>query len=234
MSTSVFVNEFVDLQSRLTGFPNSSQRVRRSFLTDLGKALREEIIFEIRSGTGGTRSRSPRNWTGTYAQSIRSEVVEGPTGANLLIRLVPTGEEADRLPIYWKVLELGAAPNPDIPTEKIMEWSVGKFGTEQIGSSVIGRNITLSRLQEEAANPSLDQLFAGPPDVSPYGIFPNPILGLFFKLDGSLRVMGVTPRTQTFIDSMLKLFLRDLTEDTLGRAQRRDPGSGRFMPRSIT
>lgn len=75
------------------------------------------------------------DYTGTYRQSFKFEVTTDDS-PKLRIFMAPTGEGAERLPIYWKVLERGAAPNPLVPEENIVMWAAIKLGSAGAGVAI--------------------------------------------------------------------------------------------------
>lgn len=189
-------------------FPELETRALRR----IGERIVDEIQAEANIPRGG-RTLEPID-TMTYVSSLSSTVAAAPNpGESRLIigHLSPVGSEADRLPWYWRVLEHGAAPNPRVPAEALIAWSLRRFGDPSIGYAV-------------ASN------------IRTQGIDPQPILSLFFIFDANLEVLGATGRTNQIIETELREFMRGLSRIVLtkgsraGQSQivRRGP-SGRFQ-----
>jgi hypothetical protein len=61
-------------------------------------------------------------YTGTYEQSLKIVAGGSTQDPNVSLVLDPSGPGADRLEIYWKVLEFGANPSPNVLSAPIKEW----------------------------------------------------------------------------------------------------------------
>lgn len=77
------------------------------------------------------------NVTGTYRDSLTSSVEgAGTNNPALRIFMEPIGQNADRLSIYWRVLEFGGFPNPNVPTGALELWGFQKWGSPVSGRTV--------------------------------------------------------------------------------------------------
>ena len=146
--------------------------------------LEMRALEEIRDGILRylfTRITSRTVWTSTYLNSLRGGVIQFRGKPAVVVELQPTGPEAERLPIYWKVLERGAQPNPEMPRKALLTWSRERFGTAAVGLGLIKLNRSLSR-----------------------GVLPNPVLSAIFVLDGSFNPVGLTAQGQLIVESALR------------------------------
>lgn len=175
----------------------------------------ERFVFEITQQASVPQGKTfaPID-TRTYVDALDSIVLPGnaPGESRLFFgHLNPSGIGAERLPIYWRVLERGSPPIANVPRQALIAWSLRRFGNAGIGMAVARR-------------------------IREVGIEPQPILQHFFIFDSSFsEVIGATPRTNTIIEEELSEMLRGLQRIIFrkgaraGQAQviRRDP-LGRF------
>lgn len=123
---------------------------------------------------------SGQNWTHTYSDSFSYKVEIDNNGTPQLHigHLDPVGENVDRLPIYWKAMETGARPNPNLSglsskrAGSLHKWSMSKGGSNKLGLAVALYNRQGTR-----------------------GISARPILSKYFVLAGqNLTSVGLTPK----------------------------------------
>ena len=154
-------------------------------------------------------------WTSTYIQSLVRRITEDNGQVGLVVELVPEGEQAHRLPIYWKVLEGGAVANPRIPKQALIEWSIAKTGSPGLGMAIVNANRYAGR-----------------------GIQANPILSSIFNFDGSWNAIGLTPQgegilsraSQTMMKGLEQVFYRSGPKVGQVRQTVRRDALGRFAP----
>ena len=95
-------------------------------------------------------------YTGTYEQSLK--IVAGGNVQEPTVSLVldPSGPGADRLEIYWKVLEFGANPSPNVLSAPLKEW----VGVKGYGGDVGGARVA-NRIRSRGINahPILSSIF---------------------------------------------------------------------------
>lgn len=108
--------------------------------------------------------------SGTYLESLTSSITDIDGQPALMLELVPQGPEAERLPIYWRVLERGAQANPRMPESTLIAWSLQKFGSPQIGLAIVNANRKMMRGIQ--SNPVLSSLFLFGEDLVPIGLTP--------------------------------------------------------------
>jgi len=201
---ATFTYNFTDLirmsngvQSVLLALPSSKSSLLRNILG------RYKGVIDNRQLTQNTK------WTGTYEQSLK--IIAGGSDKDPTMSLVlePTGPQADRLGIYWKVLEFGANPSPNVLSSAIVEWATTKLGVGNIEGIRIANRIR-SR-----------------------GINPHPILSSIFILtppDGN--VVGLTKNAETIaeiesqkiMDKLLEIYINPRTGQVSARG-----AMGRFI-----
>ena len=97
-------------------------------------------------------------YTGTYEQSLKIVAGGNAQDPNVSLALEPSGPGADRLEIYWKVLEFGANPSPNVLSAPIKDWVKGKsfgYGGDVGGAKVANR----IRSRGINAHPILSSIF---------------------------------------------------------------------------
>ena len=95
-------------------------------------------------------------YTGTYEQSLK--IVAGGNVQEPTVSLVlePSGPGADRLEIYWKVLEFGANPSPNVLSAPIKAW----VGVKGYGGAAGARHVSnLIKTRGINAHPILSSIF---------------------------------------------------------------------------
>jgi len=184
------------LRSLLNSIPSAKSLLLRSIMTRYRNVIQSEILTQnIR-------------YTGTYEQSVKIEQGGSDDDPTMSLVLDPTGPQAARLPIYWKVLEFGAAPSPNVLSAPIVEWANVKLGAGADGFRI--------------AN-----------SIRTRGINPHPILSSIFVLtppDG--EVAGLTSlaeaiseeESQKIMDNLVNIY----TNPRTGQISARGPG-GRFI-----
>jgi hypothetical protein len=144
-------------------------------------------------------------WTGTYQDSVGIESTGTSKDPELAIIIDPQGRNADRLPIYWKVLEFGSQPIWNLGRNALRDWV-----TEKVG----GDEGDLARITNS---------------IRSYGISPHPVLSSIFILappDG--EVLGLTPLAISIAEEEAQKLLDRLMETIItisrtGQVQARYP-----------
>lgn len=200
------VSEWFEFVEVMRDVQRSVPEIQGEFLQDLASRLIEGIM-EIAVSQGNV-------FTGTYLQSLSADITTGdhPT---MTLGFSPQGEGADRLPIYWRVLETGAQPNPAIPEGALIEWAAVKFGNPYLGILIANSNRAMLG-----------------------GISPNPILSHLFVFSSDLIPIGLTPRGMSLLELSGEKFKEGLEEVTFragpraGQRQKivRTPRGPRFGP----
>lgn len=129
--------------------------------------------------------------TGTYENSLVLEKIQigGVTATVLTFR--PVGPEANRLAIYWKALEGGTVPNPNVPKSRLQVWSTLRFG-----SPIIGKWVAAS--------------------IRKKGTLAHPILSHIFLFDGEWNPIGLTPFAVRIRDRLLSEVGRAIGREIMG------------------
>ena len=95
-------------------------------------------------------------YTGTYEQSLKIVAGGNVQEPNVSLLFDPSGPGADRLEIYWKVLEFGANPSPNVLSAPIKEW----VGVKGYGGDVGGARVANAiRSRGIDAHPILSSIF---------------------------------------------------------------------------
>jgi hypothetical protein len=199
------ISEWFNLEDSIQTLINSFPQMKRQFFDnirgELDTLIRQEITIQDIDDTG------------TYSNSLNIDVLGSEDDPSLHIGFDPVGQEADRLPIYWKVLEFGSDPIPLVPRFKLGAWGARKLGSRLSGFNVASK-------------------------IMKFGIRPHPILSKFFILgqpNGDL--LGITSVTQQIIDDAGKGLINNLEIVFFGRSSTgqllkiaRIPGKGpRFI-----
>ena len=161
-------------------------RVGQQFVNEFQQAV---------SISGPGRTTPPMD-TLTYADSFGFEVIPGDNGEPVLMigHINPFGAEVDRLSIYWKVIEGGAAPHAP-PKAKLAAWATRKFGSPVIGFAIANR-------------------------IKFLGIQPQPVLSELFVFDGSFTPVDLTPLGQDIVTSELNIVREGLRRILFRRGRR--------------
>jgi hypothetical protein len=193
-------------------FSNAISTLNRNFPELMSLFLRNTVSryrdrIQIMQLTQGIRV------TGTYENSIGIEETGTSRNPEISIVINPVGPESDRLPIYWKVLEFGSAPNHNVPVGRLIQWANTKFN-----------------------NPGAGWMVAQ--SIKERGTRPHPILSSIFQLsrpDG--EIIGITGLAELIADEEAQKILDNMTNivatrNKLGKLQFRipkgQPGAGRF------
>ena len=108
-------------------------------LPDLKKEVLRSIAARYRSQIQGQMLTQGIKYTGTYEQSIKIEFRGSREEPTIALVMRPQGIGADRLPIYWKVLEFGANPSPNVLSAPIKAWvGVKGYDGDIGGAKVLG------------------------------------------------------------------------------------------------
>lgn len=124
--------------------------------------------------------------SGTWRQSLKFNIGEGGDGSpGLTIFHQPTGPSAERLPIYWKTLERGSDPIPNVPEQALQDWAFLK-GRPEIGLAVA------NKIRRE-------------------GLTPHPILSSIFRFDINFHVTSLTALGVSMLEEAVKEYGENLT-----------------------
>jgi hypothetical protein len=110
-------------------------------LPDLKKEVLRSIAARYRSQIQGQMLTQGIKYTGTYEQSIKIEFRGSREEPTIALVMRPQGIGADRLPIYWKVLEFGANASPNVLSAPIINWASTKLGADTLGGIKIANNM---------------------------------------------------------------------------------------------
>ena len=152
-------------------------------------------------------------YTGAYIRSLDYEIIE-ENGMPAFV-LGHLTQENERLHIYWKVLETGAAPNPNLPRKILTAW-----GIAVTGSPTLGYNLGVANTEGRQ------------------GINPNPIMSHLFMFGGDLDQgpTGLTSRGIQILRDNFNNFNNSTTSHwnrgakvTVRRIPKGQPGAGRFV-----
>ncbi len=129
--------------------------------------------------------------TGTYENSLVLERVQSAGITATVLTFRPKGPEADRLAIYWKALEGGTVPNPNVPKSRLQAWSTIRFGNPTIGKWVA----------------------AG---IRRKGTLAHPVLSHIFQFDAEFNPVGLTPFAGKIRDQILHEIGREIEREIVG------------------
>ena len=147
------------------------------------------IAARYRSVIQGRMLTQNIKYTGTYEQSIKIEFRGSTQEPTIALVMRPQGIGADRLPIYWKVLEFGSNPSPNVLSAPIIDWAGTKLGADTLGGIKIA-----NRMRSR-------------------GINPHPVLQSIFVLtrpDG--EVSGLTGLATSIAEEELNKIMGDLQQ----------------------
>ena len=172
-------SEWQQYEEAMLAIEDEFPRAQTRFLEQVGREIENRIM-----GRASAHSDS-----GSWMRSFETQIGIGEEGRpTLRMGHVDDGDDG-RLGIYWRVLERGAAPNPNIPPGAIMAWSRRVTGSSFVGMNVIMRN-----------------------RAGLFGIHANPILSFSFELDSLLNPIGMTPESVAIWDDALNDFGGQITE----------------------
>jgi len=110
-------------------------------LPDLKKEVLRSIAARYRSQIQGQMLTQDIKYTGTYEQSIKIEFRGSREEPTIALVMRPQGIGADRLPIYWKVLEFGANASPNVLSAPIKAWVGVKGYDGDIGGAKVANKM---------------------------------------------------------------------------------------------
>ncbi len=171
MVFKVDITQWLDYEAMLAEVSLNITGMKRRFLESLGRLIIADLLPLI------------HDFTGTYRQSLRSRVSTAGV-ATLNIELIPTGGQAERLPIYWQVLEHGSNPVTFSDASGVL------VPAEMVRNLTVWAGIRLG-------NPSAGKAIAT--SIARRGVRPNPILSHIFVFSGGSQVVGVTPRATELV-----------------------------------
>lgn len=172
------IGEWFALENVMPELIKRSPHLKRKFLERVTSQLRIRLYEQI--GQQSIRT------TGTYDRSIRLEVQQiSKQESGIFVGFRPIGSEAERLPIYWKVLEFGSKKNPSVPRKRLAMWGAKKLGSEVAGFQVASA-------------------------IRRRGVKPHPILKRFFILSESGDITDISLETRNLIRREGELILEDI------------------------
>jgi hypothetical protein len=110
-SFTTFQNDWGGLANQMRTLNEGMPEAVEKWLQEVGKRM----VLEVRS----IIAKGKIHWTGTYFKSFNSRIVTTGKMPAVQIGFIAAGIQGEpanieRLPIYWKVLETGAKPNPGL------------------------------------------------------------------------------------------------------------------------
>lgn len=185
----------------------------------------QDIVDYFMNSLQSTMEYKNIEYTGTYRESLKGYVANRQSA---VIAIEPTGIASEALPIYWKTLEFGSGPIPNLPREPIEDWATTKLGLTYAVARRIWRSI-----REK-------------------GVKPHPILSLLFNIDrASGQPTGLTRYGRGLVNDAIEKFAAGFEREgklaletvtyTKGalagqtavrgpRIPRGQPGAGRWTP----
>lgn len=203
---TLFTYDFSDLfklNDSIQGLLDALPSVKASLLRDIVARFRSVIVNE--------QLTQNIRYTGTYEQSMK--IIGGGSVDEPIVSLemIPQGPQADRLPIYWKVLEFGADPSPNVLTSAIIDWASAKLGVGILdGINIANR-------------------------IRSFGINPHPILQSVFVLtrpDG--EVVGLTGIGESIVQEEMGKAMSDLVQVFTKISTRQVIGKSRVTGRFVS
>lgn len=187
------------------------QNIRNNHVNAQRKFL-ERLGFRYLNRIQANMSAQNIDASRTYRNSLRLDKRQlGNKFPRLSLIIQPTGPERDRIGIYWKTLEFGSSPNPNVPNRKLIQWAGYK-----------------------GVNPAFGVLAAE--HIRAFGTRPHPVLSdIFIIAPNSGEIIDVTSLAKSIAEEEGRLFLRELEsifEEKINRRGKtisifRGPG-GRF------
>jgi hypothetical protein len=198
---------WLDYNQVINSMNSAIKEVKITWLKAVATRYRQEIQDQIL--TQGIHT------TGTYEQSLKIKMDSNSSDPNISLVLEPTGVNAGRLDIYWKVLEGGAAPIPDVPVRSIARWASDKKGASFLVAGKITRAIKERGVEP---HPILQRIFIlNPPEFNPIGITS---LGEQIAEQEASNILKSLE--QVYLSSSIK------TRRTFAKIPKGQPGGGRF------
>jgi hypothetical protein len=197
---------WLDYNQVINSMVSAIKEVKITWLKAVATRYRQEIQDQILSQGIHT--------TGTYEQSLKIKVDSNSRDPSISLVLEPTGINAGRLDIYWKVLEGGAAPIPDVPVRSIAKWASVKRGASFLEAGKIAKAIKERGIEP---HPILQRIFIlNPPDFNPIGIT-------------SLGEQIAEQEANNILKALERIFLTtSKTGQVVARIPKGQPGAGRF------
>lgn len=196
----VDISEWIEYEDSIQNVLNNMPEITERTLNQLVAAFLTALI--------GIVDQQNITYTSTFRDSLR--VIEGDNGK--ILTQLPTGPGAERLPIYWKVLERGTPPGRPVPLQPLVEWAEAKLGDASLGWA-----ITRS-LREK-------------------GIQPHPVFSRLFVLDSDFNAIGLTVEGEEIAIQVVEEYHRGIEEHLIRRGPRagqiqriRRGARGRFIP----
>lgn len=153
-------NDLIQFSNRLEVLRAKIPEMQADFFREVGAEL-VRLLQEITESRGISVTR-------TYIDSFVYHVNEGVAGqSELIVEMEPTGPEADKLEVYWKVLESGLQPARTVPpTFRIVQWAEARGMSPNLGGFIAK-------------------------SMRKKGIKSNPIIKLVFELDAVFQPISL-------------------------------------------
>ena len=172
------VGQWLALEDTFQEAIQDSMILQRNLFRDIRQDLYDGLIEEI--------TAQKLDYTRTYRNSIFVDVAGTKDNPELLFGFRPVGPQAERLHLYYPVLEHGSAPIDMVPKKPIIAWADKKLGVGKQDGGAIAMHIQME------------------------GVDPNPILERFFDVDEDGQLTGLTEETfeiaEKHIDAMMEKF----------------------------
>ena len=135
---------------------NASINAVLQSLPNAKQSLLRNIVAKYKGVIDNRQLTQNIRYTGTYEQSLKIVAGGNAQDPNVSLALEPSGPGADRLEIYWKVLEFGANPSPNVLSAPLKEW----VGVKGYGGDVGGARVANAiRTRGIEAHPILSSIF---------------------------------------------------------------------------
>ena len=165
----------VSLNYDFTGILKANAVIDNLFqsLPNAKLSLLRNIVAQYKGIIDNRQLTQNIRYTGTYEQSLKIVTGGNVQDPNVSLALEPSGPGADRLEIYWKVLEFGANPSPNVLSAPLKDWVKGKnigYGGD-VGGARVANKIRSRGIE---AHPILSSIFIlTPPNGDVAGLTPE-------------------------------------------------------------
>ena len=148
----------VSLNYDFTGIleANASINAVLQSLPNAKLSLLRNIVAKYKGVIDNRQLTQNIRYTGTYEQSLKIVAGGSTQDPNVSLALEPSGPGADRLEIYWKVLEFGANPSPNVLSAPLKEWVGVKGYGGDVGGARVANKIRSRGIE---AHPILSSIF---------------------------------------------------------------------------
>ena len=148
----------VSLNYDFTGIltANASINAVLQSLPNAKLSLLRNIVAKYKGVIDNRQLTQNIRYTGTYEQSLKIVAGGNVQDPNVSLALEPSGPGADRLEIYWKVLEFGANPSPNVLSAPLKDWVGVKGYGGDVGGARVANKIRSRGIE---AHPILSSIF---------------------------------------------------------------------------